>query len=104
MELLQSPVAISCGVVVLIFLWKLLNWAWFKPKKLEKYLREQGFSGNPYRCILGDLGEIGNMEKQSLSKPMNFSNDIVPRIMSFVHKITTNYGMSQLSICYFARK
>lgn len=94
MELLQSPMAISCGVVALMCIFKFLSWVWFSPKKLEKSLRKQGFSGNPYRSILGDFGEIIKMEKESLSKPINFSNDIVPRIMPFIHKITTNYGMS----------
>ncbi|KAL8512590.1 hypothetical protein ACS0TY_018907 [Phlomoides rotata] len=89
MEILQSPLTISCCVVVLICFWKFLSWAYFTPKKLEKSLRKQGFSGNP---LLGDLREIAQMEKESLSKPMIFSNDIVPRIMPFVHKITTSYG------------
>ncbi|KAL8508026.1 hypothetical protein ACS0TY_018551 [Phlomoides rotata] len=92
MEILQSPLTISCCVVVLICFWKFLSWAYFTPKKLEKSLRKQGFSGNPYRSLLGDLREIAQMEKESLSKPMIFSNDIVPRIMPFVHKITTSYG------------
>ncbi|GAY66724.1 hypothetical protein CUMW_251090 [Citrus unshiu] len=29
--------------------WMLLNWVWLKPKKLEKFLRKQGFSGNSYK-------------------------------------------------------
>lgn len=32
----------------------LVKWAWLRPKKLEKLLREQGLQGNPYRLLVGD--------------------------------------------------
>ncbi|KAL0353990.1 UNVERIFIED_CONTAM: cytochrome [Sesamum angustifolium] len=93
MELLLSAVAVlSCTVVLTIYAWKILNWVWFVPRKLEKSLRQQGFVGNPYRFLLGDVKEMTRMAKQAYSKPINFSDDFVPRIVPFIHKIVNNYG------------
>ncbi|KAK6157529.1 hypothetical protein DH2020_011777 [Rehmannia glutinosa] len=95
MELLWSSVAIfCCTVIVLIYGWKILNWVWFGPKKLEKSLRQHGFYGNPYRVFLGDFKEMAQMTKEALSKPINFSDDFVPRIMPFFHKIVSKYGQN----------
>ncbi|KAL3848714.1 hypothetical protein ACJIZ3_010596 [Penstemon smallii] len=71
---------------------KFLNWVWFKPKKMEKILRRQGFNGNSYRLFMGDYKEMVAMEKEAQSKPINFSNDIVPRVMPFIKESVTNYG------------
>ncbi|KAL0443795.1 UNVERIFIED_CONTAM: cytochrome [Sesamum latifolium] len=92
MELLLSAVALSCTVVLTIHAWKILNWVWFVPRKLEKSLRQQGFVGNPYRFLLGDVMEMTRMAKEAYSKPINFSDDFVPRIAPFIHKIVNNYG------------
>ncbi|XP_057792293.1 cytochrome P450 CYP72A219-like [Salvia miltiorrhiza] len=92
MNLLYLILAIPCGVVASIYAWRFLKWAWLTPKKLEKSLRQQGFNGNPYKFLLGDLNEIMKMEKESLSNPISFSDDFLPRIMPFVHKTLTNYG------------
>ncbi|KAK6132568.1 hypothetical protein DH2020_033670 [Rehmannia glutinosa] len=43
---------------------KLLNWLWFKPRKLEKFLREQGPNGNPYRPFLGVLEDFVSHENR----------------------------------------
>ncbi|KAL0399682.1 UNVERIFIED_CONTAM: cytochrome [Sesamum radiatum] len=91
MELLLSAVALSCTVVLTIYAWKILNWVWFVPRKLEKSLRQQGFVGNPYRFLLGDVKEMTRMAKEAYSKPINFSDDFVPRIAPFIHKTVKNY-------------
>nr|GEZ94637.1 cytochrome P450 CYP72A219-like [Tanacetum cinerariifolium] len=40
-----AKVVITIVVAVVLKLgWKLLNWAWLMPKKLEKLLREQGYN------------------------------------------------------------
>ncbi|CAK9325298.1 unnamed protein product [Citrullus colocynthis] len=63
-----------------------------QPKKLEKVLREQGFAGNSYRILYGDLKFRAAMREQALSKPMNFSNDIAPRVIPSIHHTIQNYG------------
>lgn len=95
MEKFLNSVAVFCVVVLLVYGWKILNWVWFKPKKLENCLRQQGFGGNSYRLLFGDLKELEMMTEEAKLKPIKFSNDIVPRVMSFYHKTVKNYGMFQ---------
>ncbi|XP_024632155.1 cytochrome P450 72A68-like isoform X1 [Medicago truncatula] len=76
----------------LIWAWRILNWLWLKPKKLEKLLREQGLKGNSYRLLVGDMNDLLKMRKEATSKPMNLSDDIVPRVYSFVHQSVTKHG------------
>ncbi|XP_076946462.1 cytochrome P450 CYP72A219-like [Bidens hawaiensis] len=83
-----------CGVGI-ILVWcalSLLNWVWFKPKRMEKFLRKQGLNGSPYRFLFGDLKELVKMLKDAKSKPMNLNNDIVSRVFPFEHKSITAYG------------
>ncbi|KAI3465868.1 hypothetical protein Pfo_022531 [Paulownia fortunei] len=96
MEILQGSVALSFAVVVLIYAWKIMNWVWFRPRKLEKCLRDQGFKGNSYRLLFGDFKEMALMIKESNSKPINFSNDIVPRVIPFICKTVKKYGPNSL--------
>ncbi|XP_060189913.1 cytochrome P450 CYP72A219-like [Lycium barbarum] len=93
MEIIPSTIAVLiCAVFVGIWVWRFLNWVWFKPKKLEKYLREQGLNGNSYRLLFGDLKEGYMMSKEAKSKPMKFSHDIAPRVSPLLHKTFTKYG------------
>ncbi|KAI3795231.1 hypothetical protein L1987_37880 [Smallanthus sonchifolius] len=83
-------VASWCGAaMVMVVPWKILEWAWLKPKKLEKYLRQQGLNGTTYKLPFGDTKEI--MTTTNL-EPMSLSDDIMPRVMPFVHRAIQNYG------------
>ncbi|CAN4087297.1 unnamed protein product [Withania somnifera] len=84
----------SCAIVfVLRWAWRILNWVWFKPKDLEKCLRQQGFKGNSYKLLFGDTKEMMKMGKEALSKPIDFSHDMIwPRVMPFFHKTINCYG------------
>lgn len=75
--------AVSLGVVFLVYLWRVLNWAWFRPRKLQKCLRKQGLKGNKYKFIFGDLKQVIKSTKEAKSKPMNLSDDISPRVLPF---------------------
>ncbi|KAK7272631.1 hypothetical protein RJT34_29351 [Clitoria ternatea] len=80
-------------VVVVIWAWRVLNWLWLRPKRLEKLLRDQGLRGNPYRLLLGDSEEFQEMRKQAFSKPMiNLSHDIAPRVFSYFHHSINKHG------------
>lgn len=81
-------------ILSLTWAWRMLNWLWLKPKKLEKLLREQGFKGNSYRLLVGDVRDLLKTRKEATSKPMNLSDDIGPRVFSYVHHSVTKYGMS----------
>jgi len=77
----------------LIWAWRILNWIWLKPKKLEKLLREQGLKGNSYRLLVGDIKDLLKIRKEATSKPINLSDDIVPRVYPFVQQSVAKHGM-----------
>ncbi|XP_045801126.1 cytochrome P450 72A68-like [Trifolium pratense] len=79
-------------ILTLTWAWRILNWVWFKPKKLEKLLREQGLKGNSYRFLVGDIKDFLKMRKEATSKPMNLSDDIAPRVYSFIHQSFEKHG------------
>ncbi|KAL6183380.1 hypothetical protein ACLB2K_044791 [Fragaria x ananassa] len=74
--------------------WRVLNYVWLRPKKLERCLRKQGLKGNSYRLMIGDMFESFMMLKQAQSKPINLStcHDIAARVIPFVHQTVKNYG------------
>ncbi|KAL7120146.1 hypothetical protein ACP275_02G105700 [Erythranthe tilingii] len=95
---MYTVVVVLCGVFVTVHMWKLLNWAWFQPRKLEKMLREQGFNNNFYRLFIGDYKEMVVIAKQaqSINPIINFSNDIVPTVMPFIHQSVQKYAVRLL--------
>ncbi|OIT35287.1 PREDICTED: cytochrome P450 CYP72A219-like [Nicotiana attenuata] len=93
--LLQMTVTASCVAIVitlLVCLWRVLNWIWFRPKKLEKLLRKQGLEGNSYKVLYGDMKEFSGMIKEAYSKPMSLSDDVAPRLMPFFLETIKKYG------------
>ncbi|PSR98838.1 Cytochrome P450 CYP72A219 like [Actinidia chinensis var. chinensis] len=88
----KSFALLACALLLSIWAWSVLNWVWLRPKKLERCLRKQGLKGNSYRLLYGDLKENSMMIKEVKSRPINLSDDILPRIMPFSHKSTVIHG------------
>nr|AFK38261.1 unknown [Medicago truncatula] len=61
----KSAIILITVTFGLVYAWRVLNWMWLKPKKIEKLLREQGLQGNPYRLLLGDAKDYFVMQKES---------------------------------------
>ncbi|KAK1573087.1 hypothetical protein Q3G72_009706 [Acer saccharum] len=106
MEITSTTAFLSSLVTIAIawMLMRVLNWVWLRPKKLEKFLRQQGFSGNSYRLFHGDMKDMSEMRKQvTISKPINLSDsyvhNIVPRILPFQHHINTIYVVQSQKDC-----
>ncbi|OMO74641.1 Cytochrome P450 [Corchorus capsularis] len=85
-------VSLLVSGTLLIWGWRILNWVWLEPKRLEKWLRQQGLAGNSYRFLYGDMKENFSMVRQTRSKPMPLSDDIVPYATPFLHQTLKNYG------------
>lgn len=81
---------ILTAIIAIIPLWAFqkLNSLWLRPKRLEKLLRAQGLQGDPYKLFNSKL----KMEHEAKSKPFDTSNDVAPRIFSFVHQTVQKYG------------
>ncbi|ESW21355.1 hypothetical protein PHAVU_005G063800 [Phaseolus vulgaris] len=94
---MEAAILILILLLVVIWAWRMVNWLWLTPKRLERLLREQGLEGKPYKFFVGDTKEIEKMKKEGLSKPMDlFSHDIVPRVFSFFHHSINTHG----KICF----
>lgn len=95
---MEASLAIYYGIILitvtlgLVYTWRVLNWIWLKPKRLEKLLREQGCKGNSYRLVLGDLKDSYKMGKKAKSKPMELSDDIIPRVIPYIQQLVQIYG------------
>nr|XP_043632600.1 cytochrome P450 CYP72A219-like isoform X1 [Erigeron canadensis] len=83
---------LGLATILVLCIWRILNWLWFKPKKIERYLRDQGLKGSPYKFMYGDLKEFSRMMVEAKSKPMSLTHDIAPRVMPFYVKSLTTYG------------
>nr|GMC72636.1 cytochrome P450 CYP72A219-like [Ipomoea batatas] len=79
---------------VVIWAYRVVQWVWLKPRKLEKWLRQQGLNGSSYRVFYGDTKEMATLTAKAKSKPINLSDDILPRVLPFYHLAVTKYGAS----------
>ncbi|WOH03060.1 hypothetical protein DCAR_0522451 [Daucus carota subsp. sativus] len=86
-------IAISIAVITVIgIFYRVLNWVWLRPRKLEKYLKEQGFKGNAYRLVLGDMGEYASMIKQEQPRQIKFSENVSLHALPYAHHIINKFG------------
>ncbi|GAY62584.1 hypothetical protein CUMW_218970 [Citrus unshiu] len=93
MELPLKSIALTIVIVtVLTWAWRVLNWVWLRPKKLEKFLRQQGLKGNSYRLLFGDLKENFIELKEAKARPLSLDDDIAIRVNPFLHKLVNDYG------------
>ncbi|KAF7130568.1 hypothetical protein RHSIM_Rhsim10G0139000 [Rhododendron simsii] len=70
---------------------------WWKPKSIEKKLKQQGIKGNSYKLLYGDFKEIVRVTKEAWSKPMALNHRIVPRVKPFIQAMVQKYGKISLS-------
>ncbi|XP_021718979.1 cytochrome P450 CYP72A219-like [Chenopodium quinoa] len=81
------------SILVVTLLIKVLNWVWLRPKKLERLLRQQGFSGTSYKFLFGDLQNFVAKHNEALKTPMDsFSDDYFPRVEPFRHQLASKFG------------
>lgn len=65
---------------------------WWKPKLLERKLKQQGIKGTHYKVLLGDMKDYIRMITEAWSKPMNLTHQIVQRVDPFTLHVVQNYG------------
>ncbi|KAJ9541215.1 hypothetical protein OSB04_027721 [Centaurea solstitialis] len=91
-----NTLAISCALAVVLCAWKVVNTLWVRPKKLEKYLKKQGFNGNSYKVLYGDTKEFSSMLNMAKSKPIKQcgvgDDDVVRRVLPFPHHVLQKHG------------
>ncbi|KAM3395747.1 cytochrome [Capsicum galapagoense] len=94
MEIVASYlVSFLFAIILAIYAWRLLDWAWFRPRRLDKCLRKQGLKGNSYKLIFGDLKELSKSFEVAKSKPLNVSDDdISPKILPYFVEAIKKHG------------
>ncbi|CAI0409321.1 unnamed protein product [Linum tenue] len=94
METLSKSSVVVAVVVAAAtaWLWRMMNWLWFKPKRLENRLRNQGFDGRPYRFLKGDMKEALEMLKEAKSRQMDITEDAALRVFPFPYHTINKYG------------
>ncbi|XP_030552119.1 cytochrome P450 72A397-like [Rhodamnia argentea] len=93
MEVSIQSIAVATVLVVLTTLvWRAVNWVWLRPKRLERLLRQQGLSGEPYTFLRGDLKENSRLLEEAMSKPIAVSDDIKPRLMPYLQQSYQTHG------------
>ncbi|RRT73186.1 hypothetical protein B296_00017060 [Ensete ventricosum] len=95
---------LACSLAVLLFsCFKVAYALWWKPKALERHLRQQGIRGNPYRFFYGDLKDDMHARILASSKPMDLSHQIVPRAEPFIHQMVQKYEFKSLALTRYRR-
>jgi hypothetical protein len=89
---ISKILAISFSLLVLDSVIRVVYIVWWRPKNLEKQLRQQGIRGTSYKLLHGDLKEIKKYTKEGWSKPMNLEHWIAPRVTPLFHEMVQKYG------------
>ncbi|KAJ4752868.1 Cytochrome P450 [Rhynchospora pubera] len=80
----------------LLFLWaacRALEWAWLRPRRLERLLRQQGLRGTAYRSLAGDVKENTRLNEEARRiNLMPLSHDITARVEPLLHSTMREYG------------
>ncbi|XP_047328070.1 cytochrome P450 CYP72A219-like [Impatiens glandulifera] len=91
-----SYVLAAAAVIAAAAAWWGWRIVWLKPKRMEKHLKCQGYVGNPYKVLFGDLKDFSALNKHARSTPISFSDDILPRAAPFLHKSINTFGKKSI--------
>ncbi|XP_042444289.1 cytochrome P450 CYP72A219-like [Zingiber officinale] len=92
MELRFAVCSGLAALLVAVWAVRILNWAFWKPRRLDRALRSQGLRGSSYRPISGDLKEMVRLTEEARGKPMPFSHAIFPRVSPFFERAAEAHG------------
>ncbi|XP_027180757.1 cytochrome P450 CYP72A219-like [Coffea eugenioides] len=93
MVLVASFSALLASLCIL----KLVYSLWWRPKLIERELKQQGIGGTSYNFLYGDKLAIEKLMIEAWSIPMSSNHEIIPRVDPFIHQIVQTYGKVCLS-------
>ncbi|KAJ4771270.1 Cytochrome P450 [Rhynchospora pubera] len=96
----SNPWSLFIGTFTFLLLWgaaRALEWAWLRPRRLDRALRKQGLRGTVYRPLAGDLKENSRINKEARAKPMPLSHDITLRVAPLIHRTMKEFGKQSIT-------
>ncbi|XP_057485842.1 cytochrome P450 CYP749A22-like [Actinidia eriantha] len=99
MDFLETTIILvssSLFLCLLLFLTNLLHKIWWTPISIKHMMRSQAIRGPPYRFIHGNNKDIVKMKIESMSRPMDLSHDIFPKVLPHQHSWLNTYGKNFL--------
>jgi hypothetical protein len=88
-QLLLPP----CALLVAWCAARALEWAWLRPRRLERALRAQGLRGTAYRPLAGDAPLADRLNKEARAAPLPPGcHDVVPRVLPLFHHAMKEHG------------
>lgn len=91
-DLVYNTTLFSFLFLVLYFVTKLISKVWWRPKSVERILRQQGIKGTSYKLFNGDVEVLKRYTMDALSKPISLNHHIVPRVMPFFNEMVEKHG------------
>ncbi|PIN01116.1 Cytochrome P450 CYP4/CYP19/CYP26 subfamily [Handroanthus impetiginosus] len=94
MKFITESLNLYLVAAIILYFWvcRIVNCVWLKPRRLEKWLKSEGFKGNPYRLWYGDLKDVAKMTMDVQAKAINLEDDIDSYVFPFHHHIVQKYG------------
>ncbi|KAJ8633257.1 hypothetical protein MRB53_026593 [Persea americana] len=90
---------LSCAFILLCLCMRLFYTIWWRPRKLQTHLRQQGIQGHPYKFLYGNIKDNMRSLRQSQSKPIDLTHQIAQRVVPFFHQTAKDYG--KISLTWF---
>ena len=90
----EALYAAAVAAIAWCYVW-VLEWAWWRPRRLGRALRSQGLRGTAYRPVAGDspLMQRLNREARSRAMPLGVGcHGVVPRAMPLFHRAMQEHG------------
>lgn len=94
----MGSIAHSFAILVVCGLLRVFYIIWWRPKSLEKQLRQQGIKGTRYKLLFGDVKTLKRVVMEAQSKPLPLNHSILPRVAPFFMEMAQKYGKQFFSI------
>ncbi|XP_048536733.1 cytochrome P450 72A15-like [Triticum urartu] len=99
--LASRPAMVLWTLLGLALLWqvkRLVDYTWWRPRRLQRALRAQGLRGTPYRFPVGDLGDYGRQGKEASSRALPLRcHDIRAHVAPYLCSTVREHGKTCVS-------
>ncbi|KAE8714550.1 CYP749A22 protein [Hibiscus syriacus] len=94
--MIELVTAISCCFFLVALIKFLYDYLWI-PLRIQYKLNSQGIKGPPYRFIHGNNKEVAKMRQSAMSKPLDLTHNIFPKLQPHLYSWMNKYGKNYLA-------